>query len=152
MFVSDARFGSLLDAVTGDKALAANYIASDIAGLAAKHGEEGLRNITAAGLDAMLAALGQGKLSSRGAKDALAEVYTQEGDLAQALHKYEQQSDEGALAAIAQKVIDANPGVAADYKAGKEAAMQFLVGQGMKESRGSANPAALRTALLKLLQ
>lgn len=56
-----------------------------------------------------------------------------------------------ALPAIAQKVIDANPTVVADYKAGKEAAMQFLVGQGMKESKGSANPAALRLAIQKIL-
>jgi aspartyl-tRNA(Asn)/glutamyl-tRNA(Gln) amidotransferase subunit B len=53
---------------------------------------------------------------------------------------------------VAQKVIDANPTVVADYKAGKEAALQFLVGQGMKESKGSANPAALREVLVSLLK
>jgi aspartyl-tRNA(Asn)/glutamyl-tRNA(Gln) amidotransferase subunit B len=56
-----------------------------------------------------------------------------------------------ALPAIAQKVINANPTVVADYKAGKEAAMQFLVGQGMKESKGSANPAALRSVFVAML-
>jgi len=60
--------------------------------------------------------------------------------------------DNAALPAIVQKVIDANPAVVAEYKAGKEVAMQFLVGQGMKESKGSANPAALREALLSLLK
>jgi len=55
------------------------------------------------------------------------------------------------LPAIAQKVIDSNPTVVAEYKAGKEAAMQFLVGQGMKESKGSANPAALKGAIQKIL-
>ena len=62
-----------------------------------------------------------------------------------------QAADPTLLPAIAQKVIDANPAVVADYKAGKEAAMQFLVGQGMKESKGSANPAALRAAIQKIL-
>jgi aspartyl-tRNA(Asn)/glutamyl-tRNA(Gln) amidotransferase subunit B len=60
-------------------------------------------------------------------------------------------TDASELPALAQKVIEANPGPAGDYKAGKEAAMQFLVGQGMKESKGSANPAALREAIQKIL-
>jgi aspartyl-tRNA(Asn)/glutamyl-tRNA(Gln) amidotransferase subunit B len=60
-------------------------------------------------------------------------------------------ADARALPAIAQKVIEANPGVVADYKAGKTAALQFLVGQGMKESRGSADPQALRGAIQKIL-
>ena len=151
MFVQDARYGALFDAVVGDKALAANYIGSDIAGLAAKHGEKGVSRISPEGLSAMLAAIGEGKLSSRGAKDALAEVFVNGGDLADAIRKYEQQSDEGALKAVAQKVIDAHPSVVADFKAGKAAALQFLLGQGMKESRGSANPAALKAALESLL-
>jgi len=60
-------------------------------------------------------------------------------------------ADASMLPAIAQKVVDANPGPAADFKAGKDAAMQYLVGQGMKESKGSANPAQLREAIVKLL-
>ncbi|MEK7579503.1 MAG: Asp-tRNA(Asn)/Glu-tRNA(Gln) amidotransferase subunit GatB [Patescibacteria group bacterium] len=54
-----------------------------------------------------------------------------------------QQSDEGTLAKIVEKVITENPTVVADYKAGKENLLQFLVGQGMKESKGSANPKVL---------
>lgn len=151
MFVQDERLASLFDAVEGDKTLAANYLGSDLSGLIAKQGEKGLAHITAKGFAALLAAIGEGKLSSRGAKDALAEAFSQGGDLPEIIKKYEQQSDQGALAAIAQKVIDANPSVVADYKAGKSAALQFLVGQGMKESRGSANPEALRIILVSLL-
>lgn len=151
MFVQEPALASLFDAVVGDKALAANYLGSDIAGLMAKNGSAGLSNITAAGLSAMLEAIAKGKLSSRGAKDALAEVYTQGGDLSVVIGKYEQQSDEGALRAVAQKIIDAHPSVAAEFKAGKTAALQFLVGQGMKESKGSANPESLRSAISALL-
>lgn len=57
-----------------------------------------------------------------------------------------------ALPALVQKVINTNPAVVAEYKAGKTATLQFLVGQGMKESRGSANPAALAEEFIKLLQ
>ncbi len=148
MFVQDDRYGRLFDSVTGDKALAANYIGSDLTGLVAKSGDAGLANITPQGLNAMLDAIAGNLLSSRGAKDALADVFANGGDLAEIIKKYEQESNEGALKEIAQKVIDANPAVTADYKAGKAAALQFLLGQGMKESKGSANPEALRKALL----
>ncbi len=151
MFVQDDRYGKLFDAVEGDKALAANYIGSDLTGLVAKSGDAGLKNITAEGLSAMLAAIGTGLLSSRGAKDALLDVYMNGGDLAEVIKKYEQQSDEGTIKAVAQKVIDAHPSVAADFKAGKTAALQFLVGQGMKESKGSANPESLKAIFIALL-
>ncbi len=60
-------------------------------------------------------------------------------------------ANESELSLIAEKVIAANPSVVEDFKAGKEAALQFLVGQGMKESKGSANPQALREAILAKL-
>ena len=49
-------------------------------------------------------------------------------------------SDVGELVTIVEEVIDANPGPVADYHAGKERALGFLVGQVMKETRGRANP------------
>ena len=52
---------------------------------------------------------------------------------------------------IAKKIIDANPRVAADYKAGKAAALQFLIGQGMKESGGKLNPQVLKGAIQEIL-
>lgn len=150
MFVTQPSSGELFDAATkgleaGDKRilLAANYIANDLAGHAAV--------IKPTELLALVTMLVEGKLSSRGAKDALAEVLAGGGNLEEVAQKYLQQSDTGALKDIAKQVVDANPAVAADYKGGKEAAMQFLVGQGMKLSRGSANPAALREALIEVL-
>ena len=63
-----------------------------------------------------------------------------------------QKSDEGAIKEIAQKVIDANEKVVIEYKAGKEASLQFLVGQVMKESKGSANPQVASKILKDLLK
>ncbi|MEK7528857.1 MAG: Asp-tRNA(Asn)/Glu-tRNA(Gln) amidotransferase subunit GatB [Patescibacteria group bacterium] len=51
-----------------------------------------------------------------------------------------QVSDTGALDAIVKKVIENNPSVVTDFKNGKDAAIGFLVGQLMKESKGQANP------------
>lgn len=44
-----------------------------------------------------------------------------------------------------------NPAVAENYKNGKETALQFLVGQGMKLSGGKANPERLKEFLKKRL-
>jgi Asp-tRNA(Asn)/Glu-tRNA(Gln) amidotransferase B subunit len=57
-----------------------------------------------------------------------------------ALRLAEQASNVGELAPLEQ-AIAANPGPAADFKAGKAAALNFLKGQVMKLSKGKANPA-----------
>jgi aspartyl-tRNA(Asn)/glutamyl-tRNA(Gln) amidotransferase subunit B len=62
-----------------------------------------------------------------------------------------QTNDEGALKGIVQKIIEANPSVVATYKSGKENAIMSLVGQVMKESKGSANPTLVQKLLKELL-
>jgi len=62
-----------------------------------------------------------------------------------------QKSDLGELSKIAEKIIMDNPKVVADYLAGKEVALMSLVGQGMKITKGSANPQVLKEVFLKLL-
>ena len=57
-------------------------------------------------------------------------------------------SDTGALEAIVNDVIAANAKSVEQYRSGKEAALNALIGQAMKASRGKANPAQL-TELLK---
>ena len=52
-----------------------------------------------------------------------------------------QVTDAGAIEKLCDQAIAANPGPAADYKAGKAAALNFLKGQVMKLSKGKANPA-----------
>ena len=50
------------------------------------------------------------------------------------------------------KVLEANPQSVADYKAGKEKALGFLVGQAMKETKGKANPQMLNQMFLEELK
>ena len=52
-------------------------------------------------------------------------------------------SDEGAIKEVVEKIISQNPQSVSDYKAGKEKALGFLVGQAMKETKGKANPQML---------
>lgn len=62
-----------------------------------------------------------------------------------------QQSDENAIGTIVDDVIAQNENVVAEYKKGKDASLQFLVGQGMKLSKGSANPGVLAKLLKEKL-
>ncbi|MBP9711301.1 MAG: Asp-tRNA(Asn)/Glu-tRNA(Gln) amidotransferase subunit GatB [Candidatus Pacebacteria bacterium] len=155
MFVADDRFGSLFEEASklepGATKRIANYISSDIAGLVAKVGEQGLQNISPKGLATLMVRVSKNELSSRGAKDTLAEVFTTGGDIIEVSNKYTQQSDTGQLEAVAREIAAAYPQVVADYRAGKEAALQFLIGQGMKQTKGSANPAVLKEVFTKIL-
>jgi aspartyl-tRNA(Asn)/glutamyl-tRNA(Gln) amidotransferase subunit B len=53
---------------------------------------------------------------------------------------------------LVAKILAAHPGPAAEYKAGKATTLQFLVGMGMRESKGSADPGALAEEFKKALQ
>ena len=63
----------------------------------------------------------------------------------------EQVSDTIALEALCAEAIAANPKVAADYRSGNGAAINFLKGQVMKLSKGKANPALAGEILEKKL-
>lgn len=61
-------------------------------------------------------------------------------------------SDAAEIAKIAQEVISKNTQAVADYKAGKEQAIVYLVGQVMKATKGRANPSMARETLLRILE
>ena len=56
-------------------------------------------------------------------------------------------TDSSAIEAIVDKVIAANPGQVAEYKAGKDKLIGFFVGQVMKETGGKANPGQVNQML-----
>jgi aspartyl-tRNA(Asn)/glutamyl-tRNA(Gln) amidotransferase subunit B len=60
-------------------------------------------------------------------------------------------SDEARLEEIARAVIEQNPKQAASYRAGKTALLGYFVGQMMKQTGGSADPAIVNTVLKRLL-
>ncbi len=62
-----------------------------------------------------------------------------------------QESDSGAIEAIIDEVLVANPAMVEEFKAGKEKAFNALVGQAMKASKGKANPAQVNDILKKKL-
>ena len=138
-------------------ALASSYLTSDLIGLIKKAGADAdtVRFSFDGTVFAELIRMVVGKkLSSRGAKDILQVLFEKGGEpeaLAAELGLL-QKSDHGELRGVAEGIIAANPKVAEDYQAGKMAALQFLVGQGMKATKGSANPEVLRELFVSLLK
>ncbi|MBN2094105.1 MAG: Asp-tRNA(Asn)/Glu-tRNA(Gln) amidotransferase subunit GatB [Candidatus Zambryskibacteria bacterium] len=128
--------------------LLSNYIVSDIASL----GEKGLE-IDDKKLAFLIRMAASGEISSRGAKDILIKMIESDEDpkiIAQKTGLF-QKSDKTELEKIAKQVISENESVVSEYKKGKTSSLQFLVGQGMKASKGAANPQVLKDILEKLL-
>ena len=95
-----------------------------------------------------------GKISTRIAQEVFTDLFTT-GEAPAAIVERKglaQVSDTGAIEKICDEVIAANPGPAADFRAGKVAALNFLKGQVMKLSKGKANPAVAGETLERKLQ
>ena len=110
--------------------------------------------ITPANLGEMVNLINKGVLSSKLAKKVFAEML-KTGKTPQALVKelgLEQISDEGAIVKIVEETLAENPQSIIDYKAGKDRALGFLVGQIMKKSRGKANPEMVNNLLKERMQ
>jgi len=95
-----------------------------------------------------------GKISNKIAQDVFAEMFVSGEGPSKIVEKkgLAQVSDTGAIEKYCDDAIAANPGPAADFKAGKVAALNFLKGQVMKLSKGKANPALVGEILEKKLK
>jgi aspartyl-tRNA(Asn)/glutamyl-tRNA(Gln) amidotransferase subunit B len=96
----------------------------------------------------------EGVISGKMAKDVLDEMFTTGADAGAVVKEkgLVQIADAGELGAVAERVIAAHPGPAADFRGGKERALGFLVGQVMKETKGKANPQLVNRLLRDKLQ
>ncbi|MWV47297.1 Asp-tRNA(Asn)/Glu-tRNA(Gln) amidotransferase subunit GatB [Paenibacillus sp. HJL G12] len=109
--------------------------------------------LTGQGLGEMIGLIEKGTISTKIAKTVFKEML-ESGKLPQQIVEEKglvQISDEGAIKTIVEQVVAANPQSVEDYKAGKQKAIGFLVGQVMKESRGKANPAMVNKLLEEVL-
>ena len=116
-------------------------------------GSDSFGGITSQSLVKIVTMIKKGELSSRGAKDILAIIYAEGGDPETIAKEkgFIQQNDEGALREMVAKIIAENPSIVSEYKSGKTAVLQFFLGQGMKLSRGSANPETLKKLFIEVL-
>ncbi len=96
----------------------------------------------------------KGTISSSIGKKVLEELFENPRDPEEIIKEkgWIQISDEGAIKEVVLKVLEANPQSIVDYKAGKDKALGFLVGQAMKETKGKANPKMLNEMFLEELK
>lgn len=105
-------------------------------------------------LDELVNLIDDGKISGKQAKEVFAEMFAS-GQSAAAIVRekgIEQLSDAAALEALCDQVIAANPKPVADFRAGNLASLNFLKGQVMKLSRGTANPGVVGEILERKLR
>jgi aspartyl-tRNA(Asn)/glutamyl-tRNA(Gln) amidotransferase subunit B len=108
--------------------------------------------VPAAALAALVGRIADGTISNNAARqvfDALWSGDATDVDDVIAAKGLKQMADAGALEAVVEQVIAANPKSVDEYRAGKEKAFNALVGQAMKATQGKANPALLGELLKK---
>jgi aspartyl-tRNA(Asn)/glutamyl-tRNA(Gln) amidotransferase subunit B len=146
-----AWFERAVAAASGDAKAVVAFVLGDLARLANESGTHPARGkVTPEALAELVALTSSSAINSKAAKQVL-ETLWNEGGSAKTIVEREglaQVSDRGAIAAIVDEVLAANPAVVADYKAGKTNVLGFLTGAVMKQSRGKANP-SLAQELLK---
>jgi len=107
--------------------------------------------VSAATLGELLSKIADDTISGKGAKEVLDYMFEEQSRDIDAIIEtlgLAQMSDDGAILTLIDEILSANADKVEEYKAGKEKLFGFFVGQTMKASRGSANPAKVN-ALLK---
>ena len=137
---------------------AANWLMGDVSSTLNREGVEIAESpVEASQLALLLKRIADGTISNKIAKEVFAamwEAKSNDEHVADAIIDQKglrQISDSGALEAIVDQVLAANEKSVEQYRAGKEAAINALIGQAMKASKGKANPAQLTELLKKKL-
>lgn len=134
--------------------MVANYLISDVQGLMlGKEFTEKDFKITPENFAEFIKMIYKNEISSKVAKMVLLEMFNTGDDPSDIVEKnnWKQMSDDSELEKIIQEVISKNPKAVEDYKAGKQNSLQFLTGQVMAVTRGTAKPDTVLEILKKLL-
>jgi aspartyl-tRNA(Asn)/glutamyl-tRNA(Gln) amidotransferase subunit B len=147
-------FEALVLATDGAAKLCANWMMGEL--LAALNRYElpfSANPVTVNRLAQLIQRVQDGTLSGKLGKTVFDALWQNEGEVDAIIEArgLRQVSDSTALAAVLDEVLAAFPAQVADYRAGKEKMLGFLMGQAMKLSRGRANPQQLNDMLLKKL-
>ena len=157
--------------LTGQKALAEFFEATVALGAPPKQAAnwimgEVLRRLSADGLEAkdmvftpktlarLIELVQTGSLNRNTADKVFDAVFAGDADVDAYVkaHGLEQVSDAGLVGSVVDKVLAANPKSIQDFKAGKEKAFGFLVGQVMRELKGQASPQVVNQTLREKLE
>jgi aspartyl-tRNA(Asn)/glutamyl-tRNA(Gln) amidotransferase subunit B len=132
----------------------ANWVVNDVGSFLNRDDISILQSrVSANQLANLLARIFDNTLSSKLAKSVFEAMWAGEGSADEIIERkgLKQISDSGVIAKIVDEVLAANAQQVADYRAGKDKAFNFLVGQVMKASQGKANPAQVNEILKKKL-
>lgn len=135
--------------------LAANWMLGELFGRMNKEDVELAEvPVTASQLAKLISRVDDGTLSGKLGKQVFDALWSAEGEVDDIIESkgLKQITDTGAIEAMIDEVIAANPSQLAEYRAGKEKLLSFFVGNVMKASRGKANPAQLNQILREKLK
>ena len=134
----------------GDPKLAANWIASELAGHLNRDNKDIAESpVTAPMLAGLVRRIADNTISGKIAKDVLEAMWNGEGDADALIEKkgLKQITDTGAIDKAIDQVMAQNPKQLEQYRAGQEKLFGYFVGQVMKATQGKANPAAVNELL-----
>ncbi len=134
--------------------IASNYLVSDVQGLLQnKQFVETEFKIVPENFAELIKIICKEEISSKIAKMVLSDMFHTGSDPSSIIdsNNWGQMSDDGELEKIIKEIILKNPKAVKDYKSGKQNAVQFLAGQVMSQTRGTANPEKVGQLLIKLL-
>ena len=109
--------------------------------------------VTASRLAGLLCLLAKEEVNAKAAREVLARMF-ESPETAEAIVQacgFSQVSDTGAFDDVIDMVMSEQASAVANYRAGQEKALGFLVGQVMQASRGKANPKVIRERLVEKL-
>ena len=133
----------------------ANWVMVDLAARLNKDGRELADSpVAAAQLGGLVARIADNTLSNNIAKKVFDALWNGEGRSADEIIEKQglrQITDAGAIEALIDEVLAANPAMVAEFRAGKEKAFNALVGQAMKATKGKANPQQVNALLREKL-
>jgi aspartyl-tRNA(Asn)/glutamyl-tRNA(Gln) amidotransferase subunit B len=138
-----------------DPKLAANWVITELFGMLNRESKEiNDSPVSASDLGGLIDRITDNTISNRLAKDVFAAMLAEGKTADQIINEkgMKQVTDTGAIEKLVEAAIAANPAVIAEFHAGKERALGFIVGQVMKQSQGKANPAMVNELLLKKLK
>ncbi len=130
--------------------LVANWVVGDLSGALNRDGLDITESkVSADALAGLLTRIEDNTISGKIAKQVFEAMWDGEGSADDVIEAkgLKQITDNSAIEAVVDKVIEANPGQVAEYKAGKDKLIGFFVGQVMKEPRGQANPGQVNQIL-----
>jgi aspartyl-tRNA(Asn)/glutamyl-tRNA(Gln) amidotransferase subunit B len=154
VLVGEPRAAALFEASrAADSTIDAKTLANWVTGEYLRAANEGAAEPDPVQFAALIGAVSRKEINGTTGKELFAELLGGSFDVRAAIAErgLGQISDDGALKALAAEVLAANPQALADWKAGKQQAMGFLVGQAMKASKGRGDAAQLGAVFKTLL-